>query len=319
MSYTARNDLVLKLKEIFRSNRSDLDFGIYKILKHRRDEINQFIENDLIKNTEKEFGALTKVEYEREEAELENLRLEINRDFGEGTITELGEVTQNHESPKIKKYMENRSALKDNSRFQLEINDIFNHIYEFFNRYYDNGDFISQRRFGRREKYIIPHNGEEVSLYWANQDQYYVKTAEDYSKYAFNLCGIKGEFKILSSDAPQNNVKRGETYFLTHSEMPLRFNKSQQTIEIFFERRQLNEEDYSIYNIDKKSQNKTKLEKILEKNLELIITYLKPIESEINATTDFESLSKHLKNYTTKNSMDYFIHKNLELFLKREL
>ncbi len=43
---------------------------------------------------------------------------------------------------------------------------------------YQDGDFLSKRRYSRRERYAIPYNGEEVYLYWANHDQYYVKTAE---------------------------------------------------------------------------------------------------------------------------------------------
>jgi len=32
------------------------------------------------------------------------------------------------------------------------------HLYAFFSRYYDNGDFLSKRRYSRREKYAIPYN-----------------------------------------------------------------------------------------------------------------------------------------------------------------
>lgn len=48
---------------------------------------------------------------------------------------------------------------------------VHNHLYTFLSRYYDNGDFISKRRYGRKERYAIPYNGEEVYLHWANSDQ----------------------------------------------------------------------------------------------------------------------------------------------------
>jgi len=60
---------------------------------------------------------------------------------------------------------------------------IYNHLVQFFSRSYDNGDFMSLRRYSKREKYAIPYNGEEVHLHWANADQYYVKTGETFTNY----------------------------------------------------------------------------------------------------------------------------------------
>ena len=53
--------------------------------------------------------------------------------------------------------------------------EIFNHLHGFFSRYYQDGDFISKRRYSKNQRYAIPYNGEEVYLHWANSDQYYVQ------------------------------------------------------------------------------------------------------------------------------------------------
>ena len=72
--------------------------------------------------------------------------------------------------------------------------DIFSHLYTFFRRYYDEGDFISLRRY-KEGVYAIPYEGEEVKLHWANADRYYIKTAEYFHDYAFKLpddrCGSR--------------------------------------------------------------------------------------------------------------------------------
>jgi adenine-specific DNA-methyltransferase len=47
--------------------------------------------------------------------------------------------------------------------------EVFSHLYNFFRRYYDAGDFISQRRY-KHGIYAIPYEGEEVKLHWANAD-----------------------------------------------------------------------------------------------------------------------------------------------------
>jgi len=318
MSRDVRGDLVLKLKEIFRSDRSDLDFGIYRILKHRRDEINRYIEEDLVRKAEEEFGSLTIEDLEAAEAELSIFREEINRDFGAGTINEKGEVTRNHEAPKIKQYLDKKQKLSDGEWIQTQINDVFNHVYEFFNRYYDKGDFISQRRFGGREKFVIPYNGEEVSLYWVNQDQYYVKTSEDYYKYTFKIGEYSLVFRLVTADVIQNNNVKEDSFFQIHREIPLRFVKDQNKIEIFFEHRTLMEEDLVFYNLSKRSHKTTKTSTIIEKNYEIMIENLKKIGSVVDPIVKSKKLKENLVQYSSKNDMDYFIHKNLDDFLRRE-
>jgi adenine-specific DNA-methyltransferase len=48
MSTKAFNKLKTKLAELFQLDQADLDFGIYRIMNARRDEINQFLESDLL-------------------------------------------------------------------------------------------------------------------------------------------------------------------------------------------------------------------------------------------------------------------------------
>ncbi len=38
----------------------------------------------------------------------------------------------------------------------------YQHLFDFFSRYYIEGDFVSQRRYSKDPKYLIPYNGEEV-------------------------------------------------------------------------------------------------------------------------------------------------------------
>ena len=64
--------------------------------------------------------------------------------------------------------------------------EVFSHLFNFFRRYYSEGDFLSLRRY-KEGVYAIPYEGEEVKLYWANADQYYIKTSENFSDYIFKL------------------------------------------------------------------------------------------------------------------------------------
>ena len=88
---------------------------------------------------------------------------------------------------------------------QYQVNEdlkirIYNDLYTFFSRYYEDGDFIAKRRYGRRETYAIPYNGEEVVLHWATKDQYYIKTGERFKNYRFKV-------KISTRDEDPTKVK----------------------------------------------------------------------------------------------------------------
>ena len=44
------------LKELFQFDREDLDFGIYRVMNHRRDEILKFLDQDLLPQVRDAFG-----------------------------------------------------------------------------------------------------------------------------------------------------------------------------------------------------------------------------------------------------------------------
>lgn len=86
-------------------------------------------------------------------------------------------------------------------------NAVFSHLLTFFSRYYDKSDFISQRRY-KSETYAIPYAGEEVVLHWANKDQYYIKSSENFSNYAFKLDdGRTVRFRLVTADTAKDNRK----------------------------------------------------------------------------------------------------------------
>lgn len=87
-------------------------------------------------------------------------------------------------------------------------NEVFSHLAKFFSRYYEGGDFISKRRY-KDDAYAIPYSGEEVKLYWANADQYYIKTSEYFKNYSFVLptSRCKVHFVLRDADTEQNNNK----------------------------------------------------------------------------------------------------------------
>lgn len=86
-------------------------------------------------------------------------------------------------------------------------NAVFSHMLTFFSRYYDQGDFLSQRRY-KGDTYAIPYAGEEVMLHWANKDQYYIKSGENFSNYSFKIeDGRVVHFRLVAADPAKDNRK----------------------------------------------------------------------------------------------------------------
>jgi len=166
------------LRELFQFDCADLDFGIYRIMNYKRDVVEKFIARDLPKTIADELNRDALAHQAQAAKELKEVSEQITMTLGKGALDAEGNLSDAyHGTPLGKKYLDLRA--KDAGglgREALEAS-IFNHLHTFFSRYYQDGDFISKRRYSKRQRYAIPYNGEEVYLYWANSDQYYVKTA----------------------------------------------------------------------------------------------------------------------------------------------
>lgn len=166
------------LKELFQiESTADLDFGIYRIMKHKRAEVMAFIDKRLpeIVDEALEGGALARLSAQAEERS--QVTDQIRENFGEYAIGPSGELKETfHATPLGKRYLALPPEAPETGSEQLDVS-IFNHLYTFFSRYYEGGDFLSKRRYSKRQKYAVPYNGEEVYLHWANSEESYTPSA----------------------------------------------------------------------------------------------------------------------------------------------
>ena len=203
------------IRELFQFDCADLDFGIYRIMNYKRDVIEKFISTDLPKAITDELDRGDLADQSHAAAELSETSNQIAETLGKGALDADGNLAEAYQgTPLGKKYLDLQSkAARGRGREELEAT-IFNHLYAFFSRYYQDGDFISKRRYSKRQKFSIPYNGEEVYLHWANHDQYYVKTAEHFHEYTFKSHGVAVHFKLVAANVEQNNIKGEKRFFL---------------------------------------------------------------------------------------------------------
>jgi adenine-specific DNA-methyltransferase len=314
------------LRELFEFECADLDFGIYRIMNHKREIIKDFIENKLPNITEKELSQGALAEQTRAHQELQQAAAAVRESLGEYAIKPDGSLLEQfRDTPVGKQYLEALPKATHARSLEAVETAIYNHLYTFFSRYWQDGDFISKRRYSKRERYAIPYNGEEVYLYWANHDQYYIKTAEHFTDYSYKAPnGVTVHFKLRQADVELNNVKGEKRFFLPQVDA-IEWDAQMHTLTIPFEYRPLTPEEQKRYG--EKNQQETIIAEAVDEIPKRVQAACDP-ESLTALTTERRKTDKgasvsylehHLRQYTRRNTSDFFIHKDLKGFLSREL
>ena len=315
------------LNQIFEMDKSDLDFGIYRILNIRRDEIQKFFKEGLpkqIKETLAPFAQGNKDELRQKIADIEA------QCGGADNVAILPDSM-----PMKQQYNSLKAQLQQGTDLSALESDVYSALYNFFSRYYDEGDFISKRRY-KEGVYAIPYEGEEVKLYWANQDQYYIKTSENFKDYTFKAGDYTVHFLLVDATTEQNNNKETEDkkrQFMLFTEDEEKY-PGLKTFEYKEEEiKEGNEKKKEkIVNIrfifdipeDKKAKyydlNVAGIKQWLSTQpTNVMMELLRIANPEAKTKDQISIIEKHLKAYIAKNTFDYFIHKDLGGFLTREL
>lgn len=313
------------LRELFQFDSADLDFGFYAVMNQKRDVIDKFISQDLPKLIEDGLAVVATQNRGELEAAFVRARQRVIDSLGEDALE--GDKVQLYfaETPAGKTYLAEKEKL-DRAFVPGDVEaQIYNDLYTFFARYYQDGDFISQRRYGASDKYAVPYNGEEVLLHWANFDQYYVKTGVHFQNYAFVVPGGLGldeanvQVRLTKVDVPRDNVKGEKRFFVYAADQPVTWDEESKTLVIPMEYRPLMAEE------SKLAGSRNQQESLLEAAYAAILATIpnkvlkaRLMEVDPHKKTDKDRLAYHLNRYAAENTRDFFVHKDLGGFLRRE-
>ena len=145
--------LINLLKEMFQFDQADLDFGIYRIMRMKREEISRFIEEDLPAQITNELRELVSVSAEVDMAEIDK----------QVTDAKSLNISETAKASIIAELEAKKKALAEKIDISSVEADVYNHLTNFFSRYYDEGDFISQRRY-KDGAYAIPYEGGSKAI-----------------------------------------------------------------------------------------------------------------------------------------------------------
>ncbi len=297
------------LKELFQLDQPELDFGIYRILHARSAEVTQFLDKDLLPQVKQAFAqyrTADKAELEKELAK---------------AIEAAQALGVDPESTQKVKDLRARLASEAVDTGALEA-EVYDHLYSFFRRYYSEGDFLSKRVY-KPGVYAIPYEGEEVKLHWANADQYYIKTSEYLRDYAFRLRPedeanpMRVHFKLAdAAEGEHGNVKEqaGKERRFRLAPAPFAAIEDGELVIRF---------TYKPETEKQKDLNAEAETAILALDDPALADWIKALGGRHvradGTASENTRLRVHLDRYTARNTFDYFIHKDLGGFLRREL
>ncbi|MFH1376077.1 MAG: site-specific DNA-methyltransferase [Candidatus Woesearchaeota archaeon] len=283
-----------QLRKMFRSDEPDFNWGVYRIIKQKNQDVDDFIENEIPNIIKDNLKVLYAKSVESLEKELDEIKSDCQK---------LGVDYETNERHKEK--------LKEKKEL-TEIGDIESQIYndllEFFSRYFIDGDFISKFYY-KNDQYMVPYDGSETYLHWATKDQYYIKTSDVYNRLSINAGKFNIIFRVVQADQEKGNVKaKGDKFFVLDKNA---FELNKDTNEFFVNLNNIVGDD----EIKEKGKNKSEIQ---EKLNEEILNELKN-ELEKNNIKCNEDFEKVLKTFQKRYTKDFFIHKNLKEFLSGEL
>lgn len=180
----------------------------------------------------------------------------------------------------------------------------------------------------------MPYSGEEVKLHWANHDQYYIKTGENFKNYTFNIeDDFNVTFILTDAEIERDNNKSDDkkVYVLAEAseeyEKPIYVleNEEKTRAELFIRLSyrygkdvKQKESSEAIINAVKQLENNNEISSHIKSKIDNLFK----IRNEQDKDKDIYTKSHigyHLNKYIAKNSFDFFIHKDLKKFLMQEL
>ena len=136
------------LRDLFQLDLADLDFGLYRLLHLKRDELETFLTDQLPRRVKEAFQDMAGQEATDLEGQVSEIRAKVVENIGDDALLENGEINPEYRKTKIKAairlieaYDTKRNQLKSIQVGEAQRAEVFNHLYTFFSRYYEGGDY----------------------------------------------------------------------------------------------------------------------------------------------------------------------------------
>ncbi len=351
MPTTPRPDSRTRFVELLRDNilkldlAAKLDFGIYRILNYRQQEIDDYLNKRLAPRIDAVLSRKAGDALAAAQTKRDDLLLLVKAKADEEEVTAgafLADGTLNPAMTAFKVGRDYEQAEAEVRKLQAatvvgnsEESNLYNTLYNFFTRYYADGDFMPQPRRSRTTHYSVAYSGEDVHFHWRSRGSHYIKSSENLSAYAFRVGSLRVSFELRRADVEQNNVK-GRTRYFFPLVKEVQTDAAAGTLVIPFEFRPATAAEEKLY--ARKNGNGAVSEVETEEtngngnsnggvNGNGKIDQNKLLEAAVDemqkrgklADLDRNLLLNNLRRFAQKQRSDYFVHPHLGAFLRGEL
>ncbi len=315
----AETRFVELMADLFQLDEAEaLDFGIYRVIRLHNREVREFLGEIVSKGGEKQLqggtlsalleSAFTATDYELIEQAKER-KAELESQLGLDARQSLDKrktiLADHSKLPALKalveEYHNTIATLEAQYTGGTDRTEVLNHLYNFFARHYQDGDFIVERRFSKNGSRYIQSRGEDTEFHWATEDMYYIKSGDTFTDYTVTLSN--GEKLIFSVEPDTLNDTRAS----------------------------LKPADKAHYEIDA-------IDKQEDGSHRVVLSYLRGAQSGKQKGKIAKTVCEHLKadeaevkswlnHFIARNQSDFFIHKklaesltnDLDIFIKTEV
>jgi adenine-specific DNA-methyltransferase len=273
--------LSLLRRDILKLDAAELDFGIYRILAYRREQVLRYLDVNL-------------------PGRIDTWAAELATTAGK--------------------------ALADD-----EAANCYYHLHTFFNRYWDDGDFIPRARRGGSAAYAVPYHGQDTHFHWATKGSHYVKSGELFARFAYRDGDREVRFVLDHADIAKDNAKGGARHFF-----PTAFKPADSGFELHWQWRAATEVETKRYKLksNKRPSDAGETDFLYESQAEepageganlqarVLDAWLKGADfkpAQPPKGLDPALLARNAQRYVRKNTQDFFVHPQLGEFLRGEL
>ena len=312
------------LRRLFRLDEPpDLDFGIHRVINRKREKMSAYVDEQL---PQKIADILNKHGGGADQTQRDALQ-RIRDGIGDDGFDQNGELLPVLAKTTIgRDYLRLRNQVGDALPQQETEEAIYGHLAEFFGRYECGGDFAPRRRHSVRNRYALPHNGEEVLMHWANRDQYYIKSAAYHPAVAFKVQGKRFQLQIAEArDIPRDNNKDTGRFLFPQIAKAAPDHNGDIVIPCVFRAPDKKEQERLTEIANGENGNGNKIQRgILAEALNQLKEAaennpaLRPLLIA-NAGGEESAFMRHARRFIRRNTADFFIHRNLRKFLTEEL
>ncbi len=306
----AQTRFVELMAELFQLDEAQaLDFGIYRVIRHRNRAVREFLGEIKTEGDNKTLvgGALQEIlstafaakdEEQVAQADARLRALEANFGISRHLTADQREqkLAELHAIPAMRGSVEEYRALSDQRDSSTHGDDdrleVLNRLHQFFDRHYQDGDFIVQRRYGRDGQRYIRSTGQDTEFRWATENMYYIKSGDIFTDFPVRLAN--GAQVVFAVEADSLNATRAalKPNDKAHYELSS-VKKDGDALRVLL--------DYA-----KGARTKTHDKAIID-----------AVTGKTGAQT--EDVARWLRRYIARNQSDFFIHKDLGRALNEEL